>query len=154
MLDGRCTCGAIRYRLTEPPLFNHCCHCSWCQRETGSAFVLNALIETAKVQLLAGELDWILTPSASGLGQRIGRCPTCRVALMSEYAGAGPRFRFVRIGTLDDPGACPPDIHIFTETRLPWVILPDDVPAVPGYYDRDEVWPQASLDRRRSALAR
>ena len=108
MLDGGCTCGTVRYRLTDRPLFTHCCHCTWCQRETGSAFVLNALIETACVTLLAGAPEVIDTPSASGKGQAIARCPSCRVALWSSYSGAGPRFCFVRVGTLDDAAALPP----------------------------------------------
>ena len=152
MLDGGCTCGTVRYRLTDRPLFTHCCHCTWCQRETGSAFVLNALIETACVTLLAGAPEVIDTPSASGKGQAIARCPSCRVALWSSYSGAGPRFCFVRVGTLDDAAALPPDIHIFTSTKLPWVILPPDVPAMPAFYDRRQMWPRVSLDRRQAAL--
>ena len=152
MLEGGCTCGTIRYRLADRPLFVHCCHCTWCQRETGSAFVVNALIETTRVQTLAGEVEWIDTPSASGKGQRIARCPRCRIALWSVYAGSGPRIRFVRVGTLDDPAACPPDIHIFTSTRLPWVILPPDVPATPEYYRHRDFWPAGSLARREAAL--
>lgn len=152
--EGGCDCRTVRYRLESRPLFVHCCHCRWCQRETGSAFVLNALIETDRVTLLAADPEVVLTPSASGRGQRIARCPTCRIALWSVYAGSGPRFRFVRVGTLDDPDAFPPDIHIFTASKQPWVILPPDVPAVPEYYDRDRHWPAESLARRRAALAR
>ena len=106
------------------PLFVHCCHCRWCQRETGSAFVINALIETERVSLIAGAPDVILTPSASGQGQRIARCPVCRIAVWSNYAGAGEHFRFVRVGTLDDPDRFPPEVHIFTASKQPWVILP------------------------------
>jgi hypothetical protein len=122
-LEGYCTCRHVRYRLTDRPLFVHCCHCRWCQRETGSAFVLNALIEADRVELLAGEPVVVDTPSNSGKGQEISRCPRCHVALWSVYAGAGPKFRFVRVGTLADPDACPPEIHIFTESKQPWVII-------------------------------
>jgi hypothetical protein len=148
LLTGRCTCGDIRYELTDTPLFVHACHCTWCQRETGSAFVLNALIETSKVILLSGTPLVVNTPSNSGKGQLIHRCPTCHVALWSVYAGAGDRFRFLRAGTLDDKNACPPDIHIFTSSKLDWVILPPGVPAVPEYYDRAAYWPAESLARR------
>ncbi|GGL54292.1 GFA family protein [Wenxinia marina] len=153
-MHGRCTCGEVAYRLTRPPLFVHACHCRWCQRETGSAFVMNALIETEAVEIEAGTPEVIRTPSASGRGQDIARCPTCRVALWSVYAGAGPLFRFVRVGTLDAPGACPPDIHIFTASKQPWVILPDGVPAMAEYYDRRELWPAEALARRQSVLDR
>jgi hypothetical protein len=151
--EGGCDCRFIRYRLTRAPLFVHCCHCRWCQRETGSAFVLNALLETECIELLHGEPDMVMTPTASGKGQNIARCPSCRVALWSHYAGAGPLFTFIRVGTLDQPDRFPPDIHIFTASRQPWVILPDGVPAVSEYYDREQCWPQASLARRAAALA-
>lgn len=147
-MEGHCTCGAVRFRLTDTPLFTHCCHCSWCQRETGSAFVLNATIEAHKVELLAGQPEEVVTPSASGQGQIILRCPSCRVALWSYYSGAGRKIAFVRVGTLAEPGAFPPDVHIFTSTKLPWVILPEGVPAFPEFYRRSELWPKASLDRR------
>ncbi len=150
MMQGGCTCGAVRYRLADTPLFVHCCHCTWCQRETGAAFALNALIEADRVELLSGAPDQVPTPSASGKGQEIARCPACRVAVWSHYAGDGRALAFVRVGTLDDPAACPPDIHIFTSTRLPWLDLGDRVPAVAEYYDRREYWPEASLARHRA----
>ncbi|MBU6437733.1 MAG: GFA family protein [Betaproteobacteria bacterium] len=153
-LTGRCTCGAVRYALQSPPLFVNCCHCTWCQRESGSAFAINAMIEAERVTLVQGEPEVVLTPSASGKGQRISRCPHCRVALWSTYAGAGDAVRFVRVGTLDEPNRAPPDIHIFTTTRQVWVVLPPGVPAVPEYYRRDDYWPAASLQRRVEMLAR
>ena len=151
-MEGYCTCRFVRYRLTDRPLFVHCCHCRWCQRETGSAFVMNALIEAECVEVTAGEPAAVDTPSESGKGQKISRCPKCQVALWSVYAGSGPKFRFVRVGTLADPDACPPQIHIFTESRQPWVILPPDVPAVPQYYDRRQYWPADAQARRRRVL--
>lgn len=152
-MNGRCTCGAITYRLTNTPLFTHCCHCTWCQRETGSAFALNAMIE-AEFLDVTGEVEEIPTPSNSGKGQIIARCPACKVALYSHYAGAGRSVAFVRVGTMTDPAACPPDIHIFTSTKLPWVILDTTVPVLPDYYDRKQHWPQSSLDRRAALLAK
>jgi hypothetical protein len=152
--EGQCTCGEVRYRMTSRPLFVHCCHCTWCQRETGSAFVLNAMIEAERVELLAGEPEMVHTPSNSGKGQKIARCPTCRIALWSNYAGAGDAVRFVRVGTLLAPGRLPPDIHIFTSTKLPWVVLPPGVPAVDEYYDRKKYWPPESNARRDAMLER
>lgn len=145
--DGRCTCGKVRYRLTDKPLFVNCCHCRWCQRETGSAFVMNAMIEADRVVLLAGEPQVVWTPSKSGKGQKITRCPDCRIALWSNYSGAGDAIRFVRVGTLEEPDRFPPDIHIFTESKQPWVVLPPGTPAVPEYYDRARYWPPESLAR-------
>jgi len=149
-LEGGCTCGAVRYRMTTKPMYVHCCHCRWCQRETGSAFVLNAMIEADRVELLQGTPQVVLTPSASGKGQKIARCPTCRIALWSNYAGSGDRIRFVRVGTLDDPDRLPPDIHIFTSTKQPWVVLPEGALVCAEYYDRATCWPADSLARRKA----
>ncbi len=146
-IDGGCDCRQVRYRMDAAPLFVHCCHCRWCQRESGASFALNAMIETARVSALAGPPELVNTPSQSGRGQLIARCPTCRVALWSHYAGAGPIITFVRVGTLDNPDALPPDIHIFTESKQPWVVIPEGTPAVAEYYDRQQHWPASSLDR-------
>lgn len=152
-LEGGCACGAIRYRLTSEPMFVHCCHCTSCQTETGSAFVINALIEPERVSLLAGAPKAVSTPSESGKGQTVHRCPSCHVALWSNYGGAGDLIRFVRVGTLDEPGRLPPDIHIYTRSKLPWVQLPKGVPAAEAYYSGAELWPAESLERRSKALA-
>ncbi len=153
-LDGGCTCRAVRYRMTSRPLFVHACHCRWCQRETGSAFALNAMIESDRVVPLAGVPDIVMTPSASGKGQRIARCPGCRVAVWSHYAGAGEAIKFVRVGTLDEPDRVPPDIHIFTSSKQPWLVLPPGTPAVPEYYRSADWWPADSLARRKAVLGR
>lgn len=139
--------------MTSRPLFVHCCHCRWCQRETGASFALNAMIEADRVVIERGEPEAILTPSNSGRGQRIVRCPDCRVAVWSHYAGGGDLVRFVRVGTLEEPDRFPPDIHIFTSSKQPWVVLPPGVPAVAEYYDRNDHWPAESLERRRVLLS-
>jgi len=146
--EGGCDCRTVRYRMTRTPLFVHCCHCRWCQRESGAAFALNALIETAFVSRLCGKPAEITTPSNSGKGQVIVRCPTCQIALWSHYAGPGTKLSFIRVGTLDDPDRFPPDIHIFTSSKQPWVVLPPNAPAVPEYYDSKQFWPAESLERR------
>ena len=153
-LEGGCTCRRVRYLMLTPPLFVHCCHCRWCQRETGASFALNAMIEADRIELIAGEVDVVTTPSNSGKGQKISRCPHCRIAVWSNYAGAGDAVHFVRVGTLDEPDRLPPDIHIFTASKQPWVVLPPGTPAVAEYYDRKTYWPKASLERREALLAR
>ena len=150
-VDGGCDCKAIRYRMMTKPMFVNCCHCRWCQRETGSAFVLNALIESERVQLLAGAPEVIDTPSESGRGQKIARCPSCKIALWSNYSL--PTVRFIRVGTLDNPDVAPPDAHIFTASKQPWVILPPGAPAFADYYDASKLWPAESLERRATAFA-
>ena len=153
-LDGGCTCRGVRYRLRPPPLIVHCCHCRWCQRETGAAFALNAVIESDRVEVLDGKVELVATPSASGKGQRIARCPVCHVALWSHYAGLGDRASFVRVGTLDDPDRFPPDVHIYTESKQPWVVLPPGARSFGQYYKTAEVWSAESLRRREALLVR
>ncbi|QJR11358.1 hypothetical protein DSM104443_02433 [Usitatibacter rugosus] len=146
--EGGCTCRAVRYRMESRPMFVHCCHCRWCQRESGAAFALNALIETDRVTLLAGKPETVDTPSNSGKGQKIVRCPACRVAVWSHYGGGGLKAAFVKVGTLDEPDRLPPDIHIFTASKQPWVVIPPGARAVPEYYRSAEEWPAESLARR------
>jgi hypothetical protein len=153
-LEGGCDCRQVRFRMETSPLFVHCCHCRWCQRGSGASFALNAMIEADRVTLLQGAPELVDTPSESGEGQRIARCPACRVALWSHYAGSGPCVSFVRVGTLDTPDALPPDVHIFTASKQPWVVLPPGVPAVAEYYDREQLWPADSLARRTVLLPR
>src|SRR5262249_4269830 len=142
------------YRMTSKPLFVHCCHCRWCQRETGTAFALNAMIESNRVVLLSGAPDLINTPSNSGRGQMIARCPQCKIAVWSNYGGRGDTIRFVRVGTLDNPDALPPDIHIFTMSKQPWVNLADGKPVMHEYYDRKALWPKESNQRFEAHLAK
>ena len=149
--EGGCACGAVRYRLTSDPLFTHCCHCLNCQRQTGSAFVINLLIEADRVDLLAGAPEPVDVPRDDGSKQRISRCPTCQVAVYSDYGR--PEVLFVRAGTLDQPSSVTPDVHIFTKSKLSWVTLPESVPAFDVYYDRKALWPAASLERFDAILA-
>jgi hypothetical protein len=148
-MEGGCACGRMRYRLTSKPMFVHCCHCRDCQRQTGSAFVLNALIETDRVERLSGETEGVPVPTESGRPHVIHRCPACKVAVWSHYGGR-PALSFVRVGTLDEPAALPPDVHIYTRSKLPWVPLPPGVPAFEAYYDSKALWPAESLARRKA----
>jgi hypothetical protein len=151
-VEGGCDCRHLRYRLTTAPMIVHCCHCRWCQRESGAAFAVNAMYEADRVEELGGEPEVVHTPSASGDGQKIARCPRCRVAVWSHYAGSGPATKFVRVGTLDDPDRLPPDVHIFTRTKQPWVVLPPGVPVFAEYYEREAVWSTEALARRDELL--
>ncbi|HEV8678698.1 MAG TPA: GFA family protein [Stellaceae bacterium] len=150
-LSGGCACGAVRYRLKSAPMFVHCCHCRDCQRQTGTAFALNALIETDRVELLSGVPAPYAMPTDSGRPHQIFRCPSCQTAVWSEYGGLAA-LRFVRVGTLDEPRALAPDVHIYTRSKQPWIVLPDGVPAFEAYYSAREVWPANSLERRRAIL--
>ena len=151
-IEGGCDCRLLRYRMTTAPLIVHCCHCRWCQRETGASFALNAMIEAGRVLGLGTPPELVHTPSESGMGQQIARCPRCRIAVWSHYSGAGPVIKFVRVGTLDAPDLLPPDVHIFTASKQPWVLIAPGAPAFDEYYEREQLWPPESLARREALL--
>jgi len=138
--------------MRRAPLFVHCCHCTDCQRQTGSAFVLNALIEASEVETLSGEPKAYVMPTDSGQPHRIFRCAACGTAVWSEYGGRD-QIRFVRLGTLDAPSALTPDVHIYTRSKAPWVRLPEGAPAFEVYYDTKALWPAESLARRKAAYS-
>ena len=148
--EGGCACGAVRYRLASEPLFVNCCHCRNCQRQTGSAFVVNLLIEAERVEMLASDPQPVDVPRDDGSTQRIFRCPTCQVAVFSTYGRPG--VRFVRAGTLDDPSWVVPDVHIYARSKLTWLTLPVAVPVFEAYYDSKALWPAASLERLRAVM--
>jgi hypothetical protein len=150
--EGGCACGSLRYRLASPPMFIHCCHCLNCQRQTGSAFVVNLLIEADRVQVLGETPQPVDAPRDDGSAQRIFRCPECQVAIFSEYSR--PEVRFVRGGTLDDPTEVVPDVHIYTRSKVGWVTLPEEKPAFEAYYDHKKLWPTESLHRLEAVFPR
>jgi hypothetical protein len=131
-------------------MFVHCCHCLNCQRQTGTAFVINVLIEASRVELAGDSPVAVDVPRENGPHQ-IFRCPRCQVAVWSVYGGRS-EILFVRAGTLDDPSQVSPDVHIYTRSKLPWIVLPASVPAFEEYYDTKTLWPPESLARRKAAL--
>lgn len=148
-LEGGCACGAVRYRLAGPPMFVNCCHCKDCQRQTGSAFVINAIIETGRIEVLKEKPVAVTVPTDSGRPHDIYRCPKCQVAVWSDY-GRRPGLRFVRAATLDDPAQVKPDAHIFTRSKLPWVEV-KGAPAFEIFYDLKTQWPPEAQARRKAA---
>ncbi len=152
MIKGNCACGKVQFSLKKMPMIVHCCHCTWCQRETGSAFAINALVEATELEVEKGNVETITTPSNSGAGQEIVRCPHCEVALWSYYAAAKRKVAFLRVGTLEEPGHLPPDIHIYTSSKLPWFDLNDDAVKVLEYYKRSEVWTEENVQRYKKAI--
>ena len=147
--EGGCTCGHVRYQVVSDPLIVHGCHCRGCQKNSGSAFAINALFEADRVRLKSGTVEEISVPTPSGTGQDITCCAKCKVAVWSNYNMGGLRehIRFVRVGTLDDPDQHPPDVHIYTSSKQPWVILPKRAPRVHEFYGFAETWSPASLER-------
>jgi hypothetical protein len=152
-LVGGCACGKVRYRLTAKPLFTHCCHCTVCQRMTGSAFVINAMIEASRIKLTSGAPEPVRVPASGGAWHAIFRCPDCQTGLWSQY-GKGAVIRYLRVGTLDDAAALPPQAHIFVRSKLPWLTLPPDAETYRTWYDRENRWPTSSLQRLAAAKTR
>lgn len=152
-LDGGCACGALRYRLHAAPMFVHCCHCTRCQRETGGPFAHHAMVEFTQMTTLAGEPEFVSVPTDSGGRHWVARCPACRTAVWNEHGSRKAVTRYLRVGTLDTPDACPPQAHIFVRSKQSWLVLPPGVPAFPTYYDAARTWPAESLARHASATA-
>jgi hypothetical protein len=148
--EGGCFCGQIRYRMQGRPMFIHCCHCTDCQRQTGSAFAVNAVIETDRVEILSGAPVVVTLPTDSGRPHDVYRCEACQSALWSDY-GRRLWLSFLRVTTLDEPAGFVPDVHIYTRSKLPWVVLPEDAAAFEDYYDMKALWPAESLARRKAA---
>jgi len=149
--EGGCACGEVRYRLTKEPMFTHCCHCTQCQHLTGSAFVLNTIIENAHIELLTGTVIKTAGPSEYDRPHDIYRCSDCLTPVWSDYGGR-PNYRFVRVGTLDEPNSIKPNAHIFVRSKLEWVIIPKDQKAFEVFYELEEEWPVEMLARREAAL--
>ncbi len=149
--EGGCACGSVRYRLEDEPLVTHCCHCLNCQQQTGSAFVINLMIEADRVAILVGDPQPVDVPRDDGSSQRIYRCPRCQVAVFSEYGW--PELLYVRGGTLDQPSSVSPDVHIFTKSKLPWLELPESIPTFEVYYERSALWPSTSIQRIEAVIA-
>jgi hypothetical protein len=152
-LSGSCFCGRVRYRLTRAPMFVHCCHCRDCQKQTGGAFAINALIERSCLELAAGSPEpvRVTMQTESGRPHDIYRCAACETALWSDYGRRGVMI-FLRVATLDRARDLAPDVHIFTRSKLPWVGLPPDARRFDAYYDMQQEWPAESLARRRAIL--
>jgi len=148
--NGQCFCGGVRYRMHGRPMFIHCCHCRDCQRQTGSAFAVNGLIEADRIELLGRSPEPVRMATDSGRPHDIYRCTECRSPLWSDYGGR-TWLRFLRLATLDGPNDFVPDVHIYTRSKPPWVVLPERARAFEEYYDVRQEWPVASAARYRVA---
>ena len=152
MLRGSCSCGEVTYHLSSGPMFVHCCHCHDCQTLSGSAYLLNALIETDRVNVEGALVDVHLS-TPSGHGKIVRRCTACKDAIYSHYLIRGKSVAFLRVGTLDEPSLCPPDVQIFTESKQSWVPLSTDIPAFEAFYDFKDLWPEESWSRMQAAVS-
>jgi len=152
-IEGRCACGALAFRLARPPLFVHACHCTRCQRETGGAFAHHLMIETAQLQLLQGQPLFTRVPTDSGGRHWVARCADCHGVLWNAHGSRQPLIVYLRVGTLDEPAAWPPQAHIYLRSRQPWLVLDPAVPQFSGAYDARKTWPADSLARYDEAKA-
>jgi len=149
--DGGCACGHVRYRLLNRPLFVHCCHCTRCQRETGTPYAHHAMIEYTNFLVTAGEPSYVLVPTDSGGKHWVSRCPHCQTAMWNEHGTRKAITRYVRVGTLDKPDALAPLAHIFVRSKQAWVALDESTPKFRGAYDTAKIWPTESLARYAAA---
>ena len=136
---GGCGCGHVQYSVVGEPIFANNCHCRLCQRQTGSTSVVNAFFESERITLVQGELTEHVVTAGSGGAHTICRCGQCGTALWSRYPRLGTLGSGLRVGTLDEPGSITPDAVIFTESAMPWVALPTDIPTFAQTYDFREV---------------
>ena len=152
-LEGGCGCGAVRYRLNDQPFIVHNCHCSLCQRQTGTSSVVNAFIESDRLRLLSGDLtDHEFTTGSGGI-QTLVRCAKCGTHLWSYYPRLGRKVASVRVGTLDDPSATPPDVAIFVANKPPWSPVPEGIPQFEAFYNNPaEVYSESSMARLKAVL--
>ena len=150
-LEGGCGCGAVRYRLTDEPIFVNNCHCRLCQRQTGTGSAVNAFIESGKLEQLSGELSEHELATGSGGTQIIVRCATCGTPVWSHYR-LGRKAAAVRVGTLDDPSAVRPDAAIYVADRPAWAPLPEGVPQFETYYNPAELLAPERFARLKALL--
>ena len=145
-LQGGCACGAVKYRLNREPLYVQACHCTDCQRISGSAFVVNMWIETDEVELLSGTPKTYGLKGGSGRAHDVYFCGDCGVYVWSHYQGVRGCL-FVRAGTLDDPSQVKPLAQIYTRSKQDWVPLPSDTAVFDAFYVPKEQLPAESLKR-------
>ena len=135
-LDGGCTCAKIRFRLEVAPIITHCCHCRNCQKASGSAFSINAMIESEHLTVLEGTPERFRGTDS----QEVARCAACGLTLWSQHPHFGEAIAFVGVGVLDQGERLAPEAHYFTRSKHPWVQLPPDLPAFEalGYPEKPE----------------
>jgi hypothetical protein len=150
LIDGGCACGAVRYRLLKPPLFVHCCHCTRCQRESGTAYVAHGMIERANLEW-DGEVTAVRLPTDSKTRHEIVHCAACLTPLWGQHGRQPSVMVYLKVGTFDAPERCPPNAHIFVRSKLAWVAINPDIPQFARYYNAAKVWPQESLERYATA---
>lgn len=141
-----CGCGKVTYQMSSDPMFMHCCHCQECQRQTGSAYVLNAIIEADRISWNGKTTEHTLA-TPSGKGQIITRCASCGTAVFSSYLVRLGKLKYIRVGTLDDPDLCPPTVQIFTASKPVWVPLNQDIPIFESFCEFKDVWPEEAYRR-------
>lgn len=140
-------CNTVRYRLLTSPLFCHACHCLDCQRVSGSAFILSLEIELYNIKIISATLPAFTKHEPKpGVFEQFAECPKCRVRLWADSM-VEEAVCDVRVGTLDFPSLMEPDLHIFVESKLDWVRLPDGARTMLKGGNVQQFWPKSSLKR-------
>lgn len=126
-LKGGCNCGAIRYAITSAPVAVAACHCTRCRRQSGAAYSVNLVIRASSMSVEGSLAVFEEHDTESGELLRREFCGACGSPIRSVPT-ATPKFVAVKAGTLDDPAPFPPQLHIWTRSKLPWVQIPAELP--------------------------
>ncbi|WP_347912027.1 GFA family protein [Pseudomonas grandcourensis] len=121
-LNGSCLCGNVQYSTLAAPLMTAVCHCSDCQKQSGSAFSVNVLVPTEGFEVEGRSLSSYASNGGSGLPVRRFFCSTCGSALYSAITTM-PGLFAVKAGTLSDTSAPTPALHMFCASAQPWVAI-------------------------------
>ena len=129
---GGCLCGAVRYEATGEPEVTLFCHCTQCQKETGSAFSAEIILPRTAVTI-EGAMTEYDTVADSGNKATRKFCPICGCPILLEFERADYRDTVcISVGSLDDASSLQPQAHCFTATKQPWVHISDDLPQFEG----------------------
>ena len=136
------------------PIFVNNCHCSQCQKQTGSTSVVNMFYEAEYLTQLSGDTSRHVVKAGSGGDHVIVRCAQCGTAMWSHYPRLGEFAAGIRAGTLDDPASVTPDAAIYVSERMPWVTLPEGIPAFETQYSPAELLPPERFERLKRLAAK
>tara|TARA_B100000579_G_scaffold278075_1_gene230015 strand:- start:122 stop:604 length:483 start_codon:yes stop_codon:yes gene_type:complete len=144
-LKGGCICGQVKYYITEKPLFTQACHCKDCKVLTGSSYVVNSSV-LENTLFVEGEVSSTELKAGSGASCKTYFCNKCGAYVYADYDSAFKRLT-LRTKTLNNPENFPPQVHIFTKDKDPWLNLSKDVTCFEEMYDPKKIWPEESLKR-------
>ena len=153
-IHGGCFCGSTRYRLETAPLFCYACHCTDCNKQTGSVYACFTSIENDHITSIGALPPKITTAIRSGgIIRHMASCGKCGTRLWAS-GDTTPVTADIATGTLDLPELMEPDLHSYIESKISWAILPESAKTCRGPFDYRKHWPKSSLKRLEAAVQR